>query len=152
LEAARADPAAEVVFLGVGFETTAPGTAACILAAAEEGLTNFSVLCLLKRTEPALRALIAAPDFAVDGFLCPGHVAAVTGAEAFRFLPQEYGLPAVVSGFEAGDILYSVWRLAKMRAEGRPGLENEYTRLVRGGGNPAAQAAIDRVFVPAASL
>ena len=65
LEAARADPAAEVVFLGVGFETTAPGTAACILAAAEEGLTNFSVLCLLKRTEPALRALIAAPDFAV---------------------------------------------------------------------------------------
>ena len=152
VEAAAKDPARQYVFLGVGFETTAPGTAACLLEAAGRGLANFSVLCLLKRTEPALRALIAAPDFAVDGFLCPGHVAAVTGAEAFRFLPQEYGLPAVVSGFEAGDILYSVWRLAKMRAEGRPGLENEYTRLVRGLGNPAAQAAIDRVFAPAASL
>ena len=152
VEAAAKDPARQYVFLGVGFETTAPGTAACLLEAAGRGLANFSVLCLLKRTEPALRALIAAPDFAVDGFLCPGHVAAVTGAEAFRFLPQEYGLPAVVSGFEAGDILYSVWRLAKMRAEGRPGLENEYTRLVRGGGNPAAQTAIDRVFAPAASL
>ena len=152
VEAAAKDPARQYVFLGVGFETTAPGTAACLLEAAGRGLANFSVLCLLKRTEPALRALIAAPDFAVDGFLCPGHVAAVTGAEAFRFLPQEYGLPAVVSGFEAGDILYSVWRLAKMRAEGRPGLENEYTRLVRGRGNPAAQAAIDRVFAPAASL
>ena len=151
VEAAAKDPARQYVFLGVGFETTAPGTAACLLEAAGRGLANFSVLCLLKRTEPALRALIAAPDFAVDGFLCPGHVAAVTGAEAFRFLPQEYGLPAVVSGFEAGDILYSVWRLAKMRAEGRPGLENEYTRLVRGLGNPAAQAAIGRVFVPAAS-
>lgn len=152
LEAARADPAAEVVFLGVGFETTAPGTAACILAAAEEGLTNFSVLCLLKRTEPALRALIAAPDFAVDGFLCPGHVAAVTGAAAFAFLPRDYGLPAVVSGFEAGDILYSVWRLARMRAGGRPALENEYTRLVRDEGNPAAQAAMEQVFRPVPSV
>ena len=152
VEAAAADPAREFVFLGVGFETTAPGTAACILEAAAREVRNFSVLCLLKRTEPALRALIAAPDFAVDGFLCPGHVAAVTGAEAFRFLPAEFGLPAVVSGFEAGDILYAVWRLAGMLAEGRPALENEYTRLVRAQGNPAAQAAIDRVFQPAASV
>ncbi len=152
VEAAARDPAAQVVFLGVGFETTAPGTAACLLEAAERGLTNFSVLCLLKRTEPALRALLAAPDLAVDGFLCPGHVAAVTGARAFAFLPEEYGLPAVVSGFESGDILYSVWRLARLHAEGRPALENEYTRVVRPAGNPAAQAAIDRVFVPAASV
>ncbi|MFR3792848.1 MAG: hydrogenase formation protein HypD [Blautia massiliensis (ex Durand et al. 2017)] len=152
VEAAARDPAAQVVFLGVGFETTAPGTAACLLEAAERGLTNFSVLCLLKRTEPALRALLAAPDLAVDGFLCPGHVAAVTGARAFAFLPEEYGLPAVVSGFEAGDILYSVWRLARLHAEGRPALENEYTRVVRPAGNPAAQAAIDRVFVPADSV
>ena len=152
LEAARAHPEDEVVFLGVGFETTAPGTAACVLAAAEAGVQNFSVLCLLKRTEPALRALIAAPDFAVDAFLCPGHVAAITGSSAFAFLPEEYGLPAVVSGFEAGDILYSVWRLAQMRAEGRPALVNEYSRLVRPGGNPAAQAAVARVFAPVASV
>ena len=136
----------------MGFETTAPGTAACVLAAASEGIRNFSVLCLLKQTEPALRALIAAPDFGVDGFLCPGHVAAITGASAFAFLPKEYGLHAVVSGFEAGDILYSVWRLAQMHAEGRPALENEYTRLVRDAGNPAAQAAMARVFEPVSSV
>ena len=152
LDAALADPAAEVVFLGVGFETTAPGTAACLRAAAEAGVKNFSVLSLLKRTEPALRALLAEPGFAIDGLLCPGHVAAVTGAGAFAFLPEEYGLPAVVSGFEAGDILYSIWRLAQMHAAGRPALENEYTRLVRPGGNPAALAAIDEVFEPTASV
>lgn len=152
LEAAEQDPGREYVFLGVGFETTAPGTAACLLEAAGRGVGNFSVLCLLKRTEPALRALLAAPDFGVDGFLCPGHVAAITGAEAFAFLPREYGLPAVVSGFEAGDILYSVWRLAALHAAGRPALENEYTRLVRPQGNPAARAAMDRVFAPAPSL
>ncbi len=152
VELAAAHPEAQVVFLGVGFETTAPGTAACILEASERGLNNFSVLCLLKRTEPALRTLIAAPDFAVDGFLCPGHVAAVTGADAFAFLPREYGLPAVVSGFEAGDILYSVWRLVSLLAEGRPDLENEYTRLVSPKGNPAALAAIDQVFEHRISL
>ena len=85
MEAAAANPQQQIVFLGVGFETTAPGTAACIREAAERGLPNFSVLSLLKRTEPALRALIAAPDFAVDGFLCPGHVAAVTGAAAWKY-------------------------------------------------------------------
>ena len=152
VELAAAHPDDEVVFLGVGFETTAPGTAACILEAAERGINNFSVLCLLKRTEPALRALITAPDFAVDGFLCPGHVAAVTGSDAFAFLPQEYHLPAVVSGFEAGDILYSVWRLVSMLAEKQPALENEYTRLVAADGNPAAMAAIDAVFEPCTSL
>ena len=152
VELAAAQPDTQVVFLGVGFETTAPGTAACILEAADRELENFSVLCLLKRTEPALRALIAAPDFAVDGFLCPGHVAAVTGANAFSFLPREFQLPAVVSGFEAGDILYSVWRLVAMLAEGHPGLENEYTRLVAPAGNPAALAAIDQVFEHRTSL
>ena len=102
LSLAEEQPEREVVFLGVGFETTAPGTAACLLEAKERGIRNFSVLSLLKRTEPALRALIEAPDFAVDGFLCPGHVAAITGAHAFAFLPDEYRLPAVVSGFEPG--------------------------------------------------
>ena len=152
VELAAQHPDTEVVFLGVGFETTAPGTAACILEAADRGISNFSVLCLLKRTEPALRALIAASDFAVDGFLCPGHVAAVTGADAFAFLPEDYRLPAVVSGFEAGDILYSVWRLVSMLSEGRPALENEYTRVVPAQGNAAALAAVGAVFAPADSV
>lgn len=145
-------PQLQVVFLGVGFETTAPGTAACVLEAREQGLKNFSLLCLLKRTEPALRALITAPDFAVDGFLCPGHVAAVTGWEAFAFLPEEYGLPAVVAGFEPADLLYAVYRLAVMLAGRAPALENEYTRLVPPQGNQAAQAAVEAVFRPCASV
>ncbi len=149
---AAADPARQVVFLGVGFETTAPGTAAAVQEAADRGLANFTVLCLLKRTAPALRALLAAPDFAVDGFLCPGHVAAVTGAQEFAFLPQEYGLPAVVAGFEPADILYAAYRLVSRLDGGAPALENEYTRVVAPQGNPAAQAAVRAVFAPADSV
>ena len=152
VDLARENPAREVVFLGVGFETTTPGTAACVLDAAESDLANFSVFCLLKRTEPALRALLSAPDCGVDGLLCPGHVAAITGAEAFGFLPREYGLPAVVSGFDAGDVLYAVWRLVSMVCDGAPALENEYTRLVTADGNAAARAAAGQVFLPADSL
>ena len=95
LKLAAARPDKQFIFLGVGFETTAPGTAACILEASRMGLKNFSVLSLLKLTEPALRTLIAADDFCVNGFLCPGHVAAITGTGIFRFLPEEYGLGAV---------------------------------------------------------
>lgn len=148
---AASRPELEVVFLGVGFETTAPGTAACILEAAEQKLENFSVLCLLKRTEPALRALIEAPDFAVDGFLCPGHVAAVIGSEAFSFLPRDYGLPGVVSGFDPADLLSSVLELTRMIAEKRPALRNEYTRLVQPAGNPLALRLMDEVFQTAPS-
>ena len=148
---AEEHPDAEVVFLGVGFETTAPGTAACILEAASRKLANFSVLCLLKRTEPAIRSLIEADDFAVNGFLCPGHVAAVIGADAFAFLPEDYRLPGVVAGFEAADLLYSILALTEMIASGRPALKNEYTRLVRPGGNPAARALMEKVFRPADS-
>lgn len=142
----------EIVFLGVGFETTAPGTAACILEAASRGLRNFSVLCQLKRTEPALRSLIASPDFAVDAFLCPGHVAAVTGFQAFSFLPEEFGLPAVVSGFDAADLVYSVLQLVEMLASHSPKLINEYKRVVRPGGNPAAARMTEQVFTPSDSI
>ena len=105
LKIAEEQPETEVIFLGVGFETTAPGTAACILEASARNLENFSVLCLLKRTEPAIRSLIKSDDFAVNGFLCPGHVAAIIGADGFSFLPDDYRLPGVVSGFEPGDLL-----------------------------------------------
>lgn len=152
VELAAADPTRQVVFLAVGFETTAPGTAAAVLEAAERGLANFSLLCLLKRTEPVLRALAAAPDFAADGLLCPGHVAAILGAEGFAFLPRDCGLPAVVAGFEAADILYAVYRLVCQLAAGRPALENEYTRVVPAQGNAAALAAVGAVFAPADSV
>ena len=100
IKIAEGHPDTEVIFLGVGFETTAPGTASCILEASSRNLKNFSLLCLLKRTEPAIRSLIESDDFAVNGFLCPGHVAAIIGADGFSFLPEDYRLPGVVSGFE----------------------------------------------------
>lgn len=146
LQLAKDHPEKEVIFLGVGFETTAPGTAACIAEAAENRIPNFSVLSLLKRTEPALRSLITAPDFSVNGFLCPGHVAAITGSNAFRFLPEDYQLPGVVSGFEAADLLHSILQLMEMLGAGRPALKNEYTRLVRPEGNPAAKKLVHHIF------
>ena len=152
LNAAKADPDREFLFLGVGFETTAPGTAACILEAARQQIRNFSVLSLLKRTPPALKSLIEAPDFKINGFLCPGHVAAITGSAEFDFLPRDYGLPGVVCGFEAGDLLVSIERLTRMIAQGRPALYNEYVRLVREEGNPAALQGIRQVFEPEDSL
>ena len=152
LEIAQTEPERQVVFLGVGFETTAPGTALAVLEAKERGLKNFSMLCLLKRTEPALRALVKREDFHVDGLLCPGHVATVLGAEAFRFLPEEYGLPAVVAGFETGDLLSALWQLLTQIKEKAPRLENEYTRAVSPLGNPAAQAVIEQVLEPVSDV
>ena len=148
LELAERMPEREIVFLGVGFETTAPGTGIAVTEAERRQLKNFSVLSMLKTVEPGLRALIRDPDFAVNGFLCPGHVAVITGAEAFRFLPEEYQLPAVVSGFEPEDILFSIWRILDQLAEGKPALENTYGRAVRAEGNPLAMKIIRRVFVP----
>ena len=148
LDIAEREPHRQVVFPGVGFETTAPGTAIAVLEAAERNLTNFSLLSLLKQTPPALRALLGRGDAAVDALLCPGHVATVLGADAFRFLPEEYGLPAVVAGFETGDLLAAVYTLLKQLAEGTPKLENEYTRAVAAQGNPAARAVIHRVLEP----
>ena len=142
------NPNKQVVFLGVGFETTAPGTAAAVLTAKEKGTKNFSVWSMLKLVEPALRALIAMDGFHVDGFLCPGHVATIIGADGFAFLPREYGLPAVVAGFEPEDILLAVWRLVKQLADKSPRLENEYTRAVTQQGNKLAQKMLARCFEP----
>lgn len=147
---AEEHPGTEVVFLGVGFETTAPGTAAAVLAARGRGIKNFSVFSMLKRVEPALRTLIEAPGFNIQGFLCPGHVAAVTGAGAFQFLPSEYGLPAAVSGFEPENILGNIYSLLLMLSEGKPALVNGYREAVTYEGNALALEMTDRVFAPEA--
>ena len=152
LDIAAQNPAKEIVFLGVGFETTAPGTAAAILSARERGLENFSVWSMLKTVEPALRALMGMEGFNVQGFLCPGHVATILGEEGFRFLPEEYGMPAVISGFEPEDILLAVYRLLRQITEGAPRLENEYPRAVRPEGNPLARRVMDACFVPRSDL
>ena len=148
LDMAEAEPERQFVFLGVGFETTAPGTAAALLEAGRRGVGNFTVFSMLKRVEPALRALIASDGFAIDGFICPGHVAVITGADGFKFLPREYGLPAAVAGFEPEDILLAVCHLVEMLERGEPALVNDYERAVTAGGNELAQRAIERVFEP----
>ena len=146
LELAAADPSREIVFLGVGFETSAPGTAAAVRAAKEQGLVNFSVFPMLKTVEPALRALLSAPDFNVQGFLLPGHVATIIGAAGFGYLAGEYRVPGVVSGFEPEDILLSVYRLLCQARDGRAEIENEYTRAVAENGNPLALGMMAEVL------
>ena len=149
---AEENPDREIVFLGVGFETTAPGTAAAVLTAKEKGVKNFSLFSMLKTVEPALRALIASEGFNVQGFLCPGHVATIIGEDGFSFLPRDYGLPAVISGFEPEDILLSVWALCRQLAEGKPRVQNEYRRAVAPNGNPLARAVMDKCFSPRRDL
>ena len=145
---AEDNPGSEVVFLGVGFETTAPGTAAAVLTARERGLENFSVWSMLKLVEPALRALTGTAGFNVQGFLCPGHVATIIGERGFEFLPRDYALPAVIGGFEPEDILLAVYELLRQIAEGRPRVQNEYARAVSKDGNVLAQRIIGDCFEP----
>ena len=146
VELALREPDRQVVFLGVGFETTAPGTAAAVLTAKEKGVKNFSLFSMLKTVEPALRALIASEGFNVQGFLCPGHVATIIGEEGFEFLPRDYALPAVISGFEPEDILSSVYLLCRQLAEGKSLVQNEYRRAVAPQGNPLARAMMEKCF------
>ncbi|SKA83242.1 Hydrogenase maturation protein HypD [Caloramator quimbayensis] len=138
----------EVVFIGIGFETTAPSTAIAIERAINEGVNNFSVFSLHKMVEPVLRKLINMNDFNIDGFLCPGNVAVIIGEEGFRFLEIEFKIPSVICGFEAGDIIYSIYRLIQMRENKDFKLENEYIRAVKQKGNEIARNIMNKYFEP----
>jgi hydrogenase expression/formation protein HypD len=146
LQIARDNSTHPVVFLGVGFETTAPTIAAAILQAEREGVGNFSVLSLHKLTPPATRAILDAGDVALQGIIGPGHVTTIIGADAWEFLPVDYGVPAAVAGFEPLDILRAVADLVDMIEDGRPAVANTYARSVTGKGNPTAMELMDRVF------
>ena len=146
LEMARRNPARSVVFLGVGFETTAPATAAALLQAEAEGIPNFSVLSLHKLTPPATRAILEAGEVQLDGVLGPGHVTTIIGADAWRFLPEQYGISCVVAGFEPLDILSGVAALINLHEEGQAGVHNAYGRSVSSEGNQIAQQMMERVF------
>jgi len=149
VEIARTEPDREVVFAAVGFETTAPATAVAVLAAKEEGLPNFSIVSCHKRVMPAMRALVADPEIAIDGFLCPGHVSVILGADAYAPLVAEHGKPCVVAGFEALRIMEGIVHLVRQVADGKPRLENLYPEVVRDGANPHALALLEEVFEPA---
>jgi hydrogenase expression/formation protein HypD len=146
LQIARDHPARPVVFLGVGFETTAPTIAVAILQAQSEGLDNFSVLSLHKLTPPATRAILDAGEVALDGIIGPGHVTTIIGADAWEFLPAEYRVPVAIAGFEPVDILRAVADLVDMAEDGLPAVANSYARSVTRQGNSSALAVMDRVF------
>ena len=149
LQVAKDNPDKKVIFLAVGFETTAPTAAATVLAAKEQGITNLYMLSAQKLVPPALRALLDDPEVRVDGFILPGHVSVITGTEVFSFLVDEYHMPGVVTGFEPLQILRSLYRLMKQVTEGTARIENEYGSVVHPGGSPAARKAAELVYEPA---
>jgi len=146
LDLARRRPERTVVLLGVGFETTAPTVAAAIVQAAQEGLANLRLLSLHKLTPPATHAILRSGEVALDGILAPGHVSTIIGAQAWEFVPREYGLPCTVTGFEPLDILAGIADLVEQHEAGRAEVHNAYGRSVRPQGNPAALELMERVF------
>jgi hydrogenase expression/formation protein HypD len=146
LRIARENPARPVVFLGVGFETTAPTVAATILQAEAEGVDNLSVLSLHKLTPPATRAILDAGEVALDGIIGPGHVTTIIGADVWEFLPTDYHVPVAIAGFEPLDILRAVADLVDMAEDGTPAVSNAYSRSVTRQGNLAALDVMARVF------
>ena len=149
LKIARDNPGHQVVFLGVGFETTAPTVAATIQTAFQEGIGNFSVYPAHKTVPPALEALLAMDEVAVDGFLLPGHVSVIIGTEAYRPLFEVHRVPSVVAGFEPADLLSAIAMLVEQIEDGAPQLANAYPRVVSAEGNSKAVDLMARVFRPA---
>ena len=146
LTMARANPGRQVVFLAVGFETTAPTVAAAILSARAEGLANFSVLSLHKLTPPAMKAILDAGEVKLAGILGPGHVTTIIGSRAWEFLPACHAIPCAVAGFEPLDILEGIYALVDMIESGTPRVRNAYARSVRPEGNLEAQRRMQQVF------
>lgn len=143
---AQKHPEREVVFLGVGFETTAPAVAAAVQQARRLGLANFSLVSCHKRIPPALRHLLGSGDVQVEAFILPGHVSTVIGIEPYAFLPEEFGLPAVVAGFEPAEILQALLEIVRMLNADRPEVLNAYPRGVAEQGNPKAKQVMAEVF------
>ncbi|MDR3374158.1 MAG: hydrogenase formation protein HypD [Ancalomicrobiaceae bacterium] len=146
LALARANPEKEVVFFGLGFETTMPSTAMTVLQAEADGTKNFSLFCNHITIIPTMKAILEDPGLQLDGFLGPGHVTMVIGLEPYDFIGATYNKPVVIAGFEPLDVLQSVWMVMRQLAEGRAEVENQYGRIVPKGGNPVARDAITRVF------
>jgi len=141
-------PDREVVFLGVGFETTAPTIAAALLSARKMNLTNFSIYCAHKTVPTALNALMDNPQVQIDGFLLPGHVSVIIGLNAYRPFFDRYQTPGVVAGFEPVDVLRGILALVTMIEAGKPELDNGYPRAVTAQGNLQAQQVMADAFEP----
>ncbi|MTI59311.1 MAG: hydrogenase formation protein HypD [Firmicutes bacterium] len=138
----------EIVFLAVGFETTAPVIALSVLEAVKLKLSNYSLLVSLKTMPAVIKRLISDKDLAVDGFICPGHVSTIIGSQPFNFIADEYNLPAVIAGFERVDIIRALAKILKMIKDSNLKVENLYNRVVKTEGNLKAKSIINEVFEP----
>ena len=145
VEIAQKNPSKDVVFMAVGFETTAPTTASVMLKNPPD---NFSILCCHRTIPEALKAIIDMGEIKIDGLIEPGHVSTIIGAKPYEFLSKEYKVPQVIAGFEPIDILMGAWMLVQQIEKGKPYVQNEYTRVVHTKGNLKAQKAIKEVFEP----
>ncbi|HUU27392.1 MAG TPA: hydrogenase formation protein HypD [archaeon] len=150
LEIASREIDRQVVFFGIGFETTAPATAAAVLRARERGLDNFTVVSAHKTTPGIIRALLETDELSLDGLICPGHVSVITGTAPYRYA-AERGVPCVISGFEPLDVLQCVLMLVEQVEQGRSEVEIQYRRGVRAEGNAKARRIMEEVFQPADS-
>lgn len=151
LRVARENPQKEVVFLGIGFETTTPTIAITLEQAAKEGLKNFSVFSLHKVVPPALELIFSDADIKVDGLICPGHVSAVIGVKPYEILADKYKKPCVITGFETQDILEGIYMLLQQLKRDEARVEIQYGRVVKPEGNPIARQTMERVFKPVAA-
>lgn len=152
VQMARRHPDQTVVFLAVGFETTAPASAAAVLEAERDRLENFTLLTAHKRVIPAMEHLLQDPDSAIDAFLCPGHVSVIIGADAFRPLVRKFHKPCVVGGFEAEQMLEAIERMMLQLKRGVAMMENVYYVAVSGAGNSVARDTIAKVFAVAPTV
>jgi hydrogenase expression/formation protein HypD len=146
LKIARQNPDKRIVFMAIGFETTAPSSAMTVLRAADEGLENFSIFCNHVTIIPAIKAILDSPDLRLDGFIGPGHVSTIIGCRPYEFIAREYGKPLVCAGFEPLDILQSVYQLLLQLHENRCEIENQYARVVPWDGNLKALQVIGEVM------
>jgi len=149
LKLAASDSSRRVVFLAVGFETTAPSVAATVLEARTQRLDNFHILCAHKLVPPILDALLQQPDVEIDGLILPGHVSTIIGSNAYSQLPERYGVCCAVTGFEPVDVLAAMLMLLDQLVSNKPTVANEYTRAVRPDGNAQALRLMHQVFQPA---
>jgi len=148
LALARKNPEREVIFFGLGFETTMPSTAMTLIQARAQGARNFSLFCNHITIIPTMKAILDTPDLRLDGFVGPGHVSMVIGTRCYAFIARDFGKPITVAGFEPLDLLQATWMVLKQLAEGRCEVENQYGRVVSADGNKRALAAIAEVFEP----
>jgi hydrogenase expression/formation protein HypD len=146
LKITQSDPSKPVMFLAVGFETTAPTIAATVLEAKSLELKNFYILSACKTMPSPMRVLAQDPRIKIDGFICPPHVSAIIGSNAYNFIADEFKIPCIVAGFESLDVLYAVYGLLELIADDQPQVVNQYSRIVKPNGNEKAKQVLGLIF------